>query len=209
MKRKRKAVSVVSENEINIVIVIMNMPESTLDTVDDLVKSQAKKAGVSGKQAKKAMKMLKDGKLKMSQIAPELEGAMSSLSYLDPNATPKDKLRALLRNKQQSRSCKEAKEYAYDKTKEKMQKDKEEEALKKEKERKAARNRRKNHNKKLKELEEKLGTIGEEVYVQCLNRLRENTYTDDSARGYDKNIITLYCHQQQFTEKLSMNMDDI
>lgn len=186
------------------------MPESTLDSVDDLVKSQAKKSGATGKQAKKALKMLKDGKIKMSQIAPNIEGALSSLSTLDPNATPRDRLRAVLRNKQQSRASKDAKEHSYEKTKERMQKEKEEAAQKKEQEKKAERTRRKNHNRKLKELEARFGQIGEELYSQCLGRIRENAYTNDSARCCDRNIVDLYSQQQQFSEKLSMeDIDDI
>ena len=65
-----------------------------------------------------------------------------------------------------------------------------------------------NHQRKLKELGKKIGTVSQELYNNSLARLQDNTYVDESLRNRDRNIIDLYGIQQQFEDKIDMDSLD-
>jgi len=185
-----------------------NLDAHKLDALklDALVQAQAKQAGLSSKQAKQALKKLREGGL-MAQIAPHLE---QQVSAMNPLMSPRDKLRAKLNNAKMSRSTKDVKAAVYEKQKEEVTLRKETETSAKEKEKEALKRRKKAHQLKLKQLEEKLGMVTQEVYRECLERQRLKSYKDDSESNRDRNIIDLYSKQQEFTDKINMDdLDDI
>ena len=174
--------------------------------LDALVQAQAKQAGLTSKQALKALKKLREGGL-MSQLAPQLQQTIESSN---PTLSPRDKLRAKLNNAKQSRSTKETKMVNYEKQKEDVYKREKEEKDRKEKEKEAARRRRKAHAQKLRELEEKMGPVSDDVYLTALTRQRENVYGHESERNRDRNIVELYSKQQLFSDKINMDeMDEL
>jgi hypothetical protein len=171
--------------------------------LESLVQAQAKQAGMSSKQAKQALKKLREGGL-MAQIAPHLQERFSDMN---PNMTPRDRLRAKINNSKLTRTTKEVKTAAYEKQREEVHQREADAAEAKEKAKEAVKRKKKAHNQKLKELEQKLGKVPEEMYIECLARQRAGIYKDDSERNRDRNIIDLYSKQQEFTD--SINMDDL
>lgn len=175
------------------------------DDIANVVQAEAKKAGLSAKDARKAVKRIKSGKV-MSQIAPQLQQTFMGMAP----QTPKEKLRAKLREHASRRQSAASKERDYQQMKERVYKEREEETKRKEQAKKTAANRKKNHKKKLREMEAKLGTISHDLYNVCLERQKANEYKDEGSKNRDRNIIELYCKQQEFTEKLDMDeLDDI
>ncbi len=177
-----------------------NSDISESDAISDLVHKEAKKAGISAKNARKAIKKLKSGSV-MSQIAPELE---SSFMSMNPNQSPKDKLRATIRKLQGSRSSAVAKANTFEQMKQKVYDEREKEA-------KAERQKvqQKNHRRKIKELGKTLGTVTQALYTECMTRAKADNYSDTGMKNRDKNIIELYCQQQEFSTKIDLDqMDD-
>jgi hypothetical protein len=169
--------------------------------IDALVQSQAKQAGMSAKQAKQALKKLREGGM-MAQLAPLLQ---EKLSGMNPNLTPREKLRAKLNNARMGRTTKEVKTANYEKEREEVHQREEKRAEEKEKAKEAAVRRKKAHQQKIKELEKKLGRVSNEMYLDCLSRQKANTYRDEGERNRDRNIIELYGKQQEFKESISVN----
>lgn len=173
--------------------------------LDALVQAQAKQAGLSGKQAKQALKKLREGGL-MAQIAPQLQ---QQFSDMNPTLSPRDRLKAKLNNAKLSRSTKEVKTAVYEKQKEEVHKREEKATEDKDKSKEAAKRRKRAHQIKLKQLEEKLGQVTPEMYRECLMRQSAKCYKDESERNRDRNIIDLYSKQQEFSDKIDMNdLDD-
>ena len=99
---------------------------------------------------------------------------------------------------------------AYEQTKQEVHKRQEQDALKKEEKKKAAANRKRNHRKRLKELDKKLGAITHELYNRCMSQLQDNKYNDDGEKNRDRNIVELYGQQQKFSDQIDMDdMDTI
>jgi hypothetical protein len=172
-------------------------------SIDSLIQQQAQKLGASAKQTKQALKKLRKGGL-MAQIAPQLQ---ESLSNINPNMSLKDKLKAKLDKSKQSRSSSYAKQAQYEKQRAEVHQKEANEVAQKEKAKLDAKKKLKSRALKLKELAKKYGTIQQSHYNECLARQNLNQYSDESARNHDKNIIELYCKQNQFQEKLSMDSD--
>ena len=82
------------------------------ENLDQLVKEQALRQGISSKDAKKALKKLKAGGM-MAQIAPQLH---SQFMEMNPNMSPRDKLRAKMNKMRESRGNKTSKTQSYEKT---------------------------------------------------------------------------------------------
>ena len=171
--------------------------------LDALVQAQAKQAGMSSKQAKQALKKLREGGL-MAQIAPQLQQAMSGMN---PTQTPRDRLKAKLNNARLSRSTKETKTAVYEKQKEEAHQREEAEKEAKEKAVETAKRSKRAHQLKLKELEKKIGKVQEKLYLECLTRQKSNQYKDEGERNRDRNLIDLYSKQQEFSTEI--NMDDL
>jgi hypothetical protein len=167
---------------------------------------EAKKKGISGKDARKALKKLKGGGM-MAQVAPQLH---SQFMEMDPTMTPRDKLRMKMRKMQENRGSKQSKATSYERSKKEVKERQELEQLEKEQKKKQAVQRKRNHRKRIKELGKKLGPISHELYNECMGKIQSNNYTEDSKRNRDKNIIELYGQQQQFKEQINMDdLDDI
>lgn len=166
-----------------------------------LVQQEAKKNGISSKDARKAVKKLRSGGI-MAQVAPELH---SQFMQLDPNLTPRDRLRAKLGKMRNGRANKVAKAATYEKERKETLRKKEEREAEIERKKKAAAQQKKNHRKKLKALEKQLGEITQELYNTCMTRLQNDDYTDQSMRNRDRNITELYAQQQQFSDEIDMD----
>jgi hypothetical protein len=171
--------------------------------LSDLINDQAKKSGFSRKDAAKALEKLKKGGM-MAQIAPQLQEQFMSLN---PNATPRDKLRQKLARMASSRQSKEVKAVAYEKQREQILQEKEKEAQEKEAEAENKLRQARNHRKRLKDLEKKLGTISEEQYLKCMEDLRENKLKEEGAIKRCNNIIELYAKQNEFTSQIDIEND--
>lgn len=176
------------------------------EDLDQLVKNEALRNGISSKDAKKALKKLKAGGM-MAQIAPHLH---NQFMEMNPNMSPKEKLRMKMNKMRESRSNKSSKTKSYEKTKQEVYDRQQKEKEDKEKKTKQEAQRRKNHRKKIKELGKKLGDISQEQYNECMRRISENTYKDHSEKNRDKNIVELYGIQQSFNDTLDMDeLDNI
>jgi len=179
----------------------MNTNKDSDQQLSKFISDEAKKKGISSKDARKALKKLKGGGM-MAQVAPQLH---SQFMGMNPNMTPRDKLRMKMRKLQENRSNKQTKTKTYERTrvemKEREQRKKEENENKKQQ---TLINNR-NHRKRIKELEKKLGIISQEQYNSCMTQIQLNKYTDNGLRNRDKNIIELYGRQQLFTEQIDMN----
>jgi hypothetical protein len=162
-----------------------------------------KKAGLSKDDSAKALKALKSGKINMGQLASKLNTVVGSTS-----SDPRERLHQKLRQQRDDRRPKEAKDADYEKMREKVHKEKEDrekaaaEAVKK------AAVQRKNHAKKLKELEAKYGTITDEMYQNAMQQLATASREDEKNRF--KNLIELYGRQNQFKDTIDFgDLDDI
>ncbi len=171
--------------------------------LEAMVQAQAKQAGMTSKQAKQALKKLREGGL-MAQIAPQLK---EHLSGMNPNQSPRDKLRMKLSNARLGRSSKETKTAMYEKQREEVHQREEKETEEKAKAKDAAKRKKKAHQQKIKELEAKIGTVTDQMYLECLQRQKANVYRDEGEGNRDRNIIELYSKQQEFSE--NVDLDDI
>jgi hypothetical protein len=177
--------------------------ESDDSALSKLVQTEAKKSGISSKDAKKAMKKLRSGGM-MAQIAPQLH---SQFMEMDPNLTARDKYRAKMKKLQNGRITKVAKSAQYEKERLDVIRRKEEAELAVIQKKKEEEQHKRNHAKKLKQLEKKLGVVTHELYNTCMRRLQNNDYTDQDLCKRDRNIMELYSKQQSFTDEI--NMDDL
>lgn len=176
------------------------------EALSQYINAEAKKKGLSTKDAKKAIKKLKSGGM-MGQVAPQLH---SQFMEMNPNMTPKEKLRMKMRKLKESRGNKVAKTASYEKTREEVHKRKKQELEDKVKAKQDAVARKRNHRKKIKDLGKKLGIVTQEMYNKCMINLQNNTYDDPSMVNRDRNIVELYGVQQEFKESIDLNdLDDI
>ena len=175
-----------------------------LEQLDTLVKSHAKKAGISQKDAVKALKKLKKGGM-MGQIAPQLQ---ESFMKMDPTMTPRDKLRQKLNSARTKRTSKNTKSHNYEKQKEEAEERKIIEEQKKQDEEQKKKRTIRNHKKRIKELKKKLGVVSEDLYFDCLHILSLNTdkKLTIGEKNRCNNIIELYSQQNKFSNQI--NMDD-
>jgi hypothetical protein len=182
--------------------------DSDSSDLSKLVQAKAKESGISSKDAKKAIKKLrKGGGGIMAQVSSQLHGQFMGMN---PNMTPRDKLRAKMNKMKNGRISKTAKSANYEKERVDVLKRKEEATVKEEEKKKEVAQAKRNHKKKLKQLSKQLGTITQELYNTCMQRLQNNEYTDPSLRNRDKNITEVYSTQQAFTDKINMDaLDDI
>lgn len=169
--------------------------------LDTMVYQHAKKTGITPKEAKKALKKMKSGGM-MSQIAPQLQ---QNLLDLNPNLSPRDKLRAKLNTSRMGRTNKTTKSAMYEKQRTEAYQRREDEEQKKKESADNIVMRAEQHQRDMDLLESKLGSIDQSLYVVCLNRQNGNEYVDDIQRQRDRNIIDLYCRQQKFTDMVSMD----
>lgn len=167
------------------------------------INEEAKKKGISSKDAKKALKKLKSGGM-MAQVAPQLH---SQFMEMNPTMSPRDRLRMKIRKQQEGRTSKFTKTVAYEKSRQEMHERQEREKEEKEQKKAAELQRKRNHRKRIKELEKQIGTVSQEMYTRCMLQVQEDKYTDEGLRNRDRNIIELYGQQQQFKEKI--DMDDL
>jgi len=178
------------------------MDETKPGQLDDLVKQQAKKSGISQKDAAKALKKLKKGGM-MAQIAPQLQ---EQFMAMNPNLTPREKLRQKIQSKQAGRTKKVTKAINYEKQREDIAVRKEKEAAQKIEKEEQAKRKVRNHKKKIKDLEKKLGTIADDLYYECLQKTQTGELLA-GERNRCNNIMELYSKQQEFKNKIDMDDD--
>lgn len=182
-----------------------------VETPDDKALSQfindeARKKGISTKEAKKALKKLKSGGM-MAQVAPQLH---AQFMEMNPNLSARDKLRMKRQKMREGRSNKVSKERSYERTRKEMQERKEREEKEREQKKQQAIVDARNYRKRLRELEKKIGQVSQELYNKCMENMRTDSYTDEGQRNRERKIIDLYAKQQEFNEKINMNdLDDI
>jgi len=179
------------------------------DNLAKLVKQEAMKSGVSSQQANKALKMLRDGKINMSQIAPQLKTMiMKNVSAGSPCTSATDlKERMATRRKAliEARQPKEVKQANYEKTKKQMA-DRKQKQTEDKLEKQAQEEQRKiQHEKDLIALEAKLGKISVSVYNKCMEKINEDKFSSDAQRENCQNIISLYHKQQGFQSTINLD----
>ena len=173
--------------------------------LDLLVQTHAKQAGLTPKQARQALKKLREGGM-MAQIAPQLT---KKLTDINPNLSPREKLLNKIKESKQSRCIKEVKVAQYERQKKETHDREVKMEDEKAKKAEAILKKKRAHALKLKELNKKLGIISEDKYMDCLARQRDNVYKHESDMNYDKNIIDLYAMQKSFTQSINMaDLDD-
>jgi len=176
--------------------------------IEQLVKNKGNAHNVSGKDQAKALKMLKSGKVNMSQLAPKIkEMMMNGVGQQNNCSNSKEDLRARLaarrRASQEARMGKTAKQRIYDKTKERIKKKKEEDEQKKQEAIKAAVKAKKNRKKRLRQLEKKLGKISDEFYHACMKKLNEQEdQLNQDQKRHCQNVIDVYLKQQNFSDTI-------
>lgn len=174
--------------------------------LSNFVNIEAAKKGLSSKDAKKALKKLKSGGM-MAQIAPQLH---SQFMEMNPNLTAKEKLQMKLKKLRDGRAGKHIKTAEYEKTRQEMLEREEAAEQARIDKQKADEVNKRNHRKRLKELEKRLGVISQELYNQSMTNLKLNTYTDPGLRRRDCNIVELYGQQQKFQSQINMDeLDEI
>lgn len=171
--------------------------------LSQLVNAQAKKAGFSQKDAARALDKLKKGGM-MAQIAPHLEEQFMSMN---PNATPREKLRMKLSRMSAARQTKLAKAVNYEKQREQVLKDKEQEEKEKMDDAANKVKQARNHRRRLRELEKKMGQISDEIYFQSMTALESGKLKDEGEIQRHNNIIELYGQQRSFKEKIDLDED--
>ncbi len=170
-------------------------------SLTNVVHSEAKKMGVSSKNATRALNMLKKGKVDMSRIAPHIKDMfMKNNPIANSNLSLRDKLKAKISAGKSARMSNCAKKRNYDHTRENMKKT--EEAKKQEKVNlaKKKKNQKRRYNRSLKELEKKMGLIDIRIYTKALEKIREKD-VDDISKSKSKKIIDLYERQQTLLEE--------
>jgi hypothetical protein len=178
-------------------------------SLSDLVHTEARKMGVSGSNASRALKMMKKGKLDMSKIAPQIKDMfMKNNSFAQSSMTLKERLKAKISSKNEIRRSHVSKRVSHDKTRERMQVRDEQKKKDKENLIRLQRNRRKRHNKKLKILSKKLGEISVIMYNKCQEKLLSDETTDEEKKNCN-NIVELYQRQQKFSKNIEKNDLDI
>lgn len=183
---------------------------ATNTELQDLVRSEAKKAGVSQQQANKALNMIKKGKIGMGSIAPQIKDMLSSgLSGLDTRS-PQEKYRAKLHSMQDQRQPKIVKNMKYDKDKQQMEEDKKKQAEEKRLAKNRKRDQQRRHRKKLEALSQQMGIISFETYHECISRQKTDKYQNESDKNHDSNIIEIYHKQENFSDKINEgDIDDL
>ena len=159
------------------------------------------KLGISASDAKKAMKMLENKKFAAHVARMAAAGNMIDDTSEFKHLSAREKLRRKLRKAKESRQKSVATT-----TKEATN---QESSLPK-KETTAAvssKNKKKYRQKKMKKLQDQYGTVSNELYTECLQRVQLNNYSSPDDKNRDNNIIALYSKQQQFSNKI--NMDDL
>lgn len=180
-----------------------------MSSLNELVQTEAKKMGVSSKNANKALKMLKKGRIDMSKVAPQIKdmfmknNPMASVS----NLTLREKLQAKLKSKRECRMSNSAKKQSYDKTRENMKIKEEKKILEDERQKKLKKNRKKRHNKKLKALERKIGEVKIEIMVKALENIKKSNDSDIITKN--QCIVDLYQKQQKFSKEIVELDDDL
>ncbi len=171
--------------------------------LSELINTHAKSKGFTGKEAAKALRKLEDGGM-MAQIAPQLQQQFMSMN---PNATPREKLRQKLSAMSASRQSKQVKAIKYEEQRTQVLKEKEEEERKKAEAAADVLKKERNHRKRLRELEKRMGTISDDIYFQSMELLQSGKLKDESEIKRHNNIIELYGRQQAFKEKIDLDKD--
>lgn len=180
-------------------------------SLDSLVKDEAKKSGISQKNAEKALKLLKSGKISMSDIAPQLKDMMLKNSVNDI-ADPKQRLHNKIKGLSRGRQSEFAKKADYDKKAEEIKK----ENAKTSKPSDVTditvsvskKNKRKRDMKKFHKLNEIYGKISEEEYIS-LQTLNKEEISEKDKKIIDEKI-ELYERQNKFTSNIILNdLDDL
>jgi hypothetical protein len=181
----------------------ITMNQDSDQALSQFISQEAKKKGLSSKDARKALKKLKSGGM-MAQVAPQLH---SQFMEMNPNITARDKLQMKMQKLREGRVSKHGKAMAYEKTRQDMHERQEREHIEQEEKKEADENRKRNHRKRLKELEKRLGTVSQELYNRCMVQLQNNNYPagDEGPKNRDRNIVELYGQQQEFKEQIDMD----
>ena len=174
--------------------------------LEDLVRNKANQSGVSSKEAKKALKMLKKGKINMSQVSSKVTELMMQNMGLATQScnTDRESLRAKLaarrRSAQEARLGKVGKDIIHQRTKDRVKERKEREEKEKQDKIAAGRRQKKNKAKRLRKLEKKLGEVSVDFYNVCMQKLKDDNFDCDEKRKHCQNVVDIYCKQQKFTE---------
>lgn len=174
-----------------------------MDQLSKLVHDEAAKSGISKQQADKAVKMLKNGKVDMSQVVPHLKTMIMKNMSDSTSTNLRDKLAAKRQNMTEARSSKQSKAHLHDKAKKQIANRKEREAQEKQFNTEIKDLQKSEYVKSLTELESKIGHVSENFYNGCLLKLQKDTFPDAAQRQKCQMIVDLYQRQQSFTEKIA------
>lgn len=173
--------------------------------IDSLVKQEALKSGVSSKNAARAIKMIKSGKVNMSQIMPHLQRElmkhMGNNNTSDSREQIRERIRDRIKEKREGRMSKNTKQMIYDRA---DQGENEKTVEQTEAKRKV------NREKRLQKLEKRLGTVTEEQYNSAMLSLSKNEFERVDQKNRCNNIVEIYHRQQGFKESIKdQTLDDL
>ncbi len=171
-------------------------------SLDELVKKEARNSGISQKNADKAIKMLKSGKISINDIAPQLKETLMKQNN-EQITDPYIKLRNKLQGFQRSRRSEYAKKAEYDKKAQEIKAEQEAKKQEADKHEVSNKNKKKRQKKKMQKLSEHYGQITEEEYLD-LQKQNTNTSLDDATRNIITQKIQLYQYQNKFSTEISV-----
>lgn len=181
-------------------------------SLDEMIKTEAKNSGISQKNADKALKLLKSGKISINDIAPQLKETIMKQNE-QQIADPRERLRNKLKGLQRNRHTEFAKKAKYDKKAQEIKDEQKEDEKKKDLTRSNSnqtgsndRNKKKRLRKKMLKINNTYGKISDEIYLELQKKLKDQNLSADDKKDVIKQI-QLYQYQLQF--KPEINTDDL
>lgn len=179
-----------------------------MDQLSKLVHTEAAKSGISKQQADKAVRMIRDGKVNMSQVAPHLKNMiMQNMTGSTNPGDLRDKLSAKRQSMSEVRMSKQSRAHLHNKTKQQIVKHREKEEQDKQINLEIKQLKKEEYLRSLSELESKIGKVSDGFYNGCLFKLHQNSFADDTQRVRCQSIVDLYQQQQQFADRIADGLE--
>lgn len=182
------------------------------DGLSKLVRAEAAKSGISSQQASKAIKMLRNGKVNISQVAPQLKTMIMKNMADGAPVSGKDDIKARFSAKrralEEARQSKQIKKHMYEKTKKQIEHRKVQQEADKLEKQAAAEKRKLEHERALNTLESKLSVIPDIMYNSCLEKLQADTFPSDKHKDNCQCVVDLYHRQQGFDATIKNDVLD-
>lgn len=147
-------------------------------------------------QVRQGEKLINSGKVDISKFGSRIKSMLmeQNREYIQD---PRERLRARLSGLRDTRRSHHATKNHYDRVKEDMEERKLQEKGSVDKSNTALKNKKKRHNKKLKQWSDKLGKVSFDDYTEAMVRFNKNQYESAPNRDLDRRIIDVYNYQNR------------